>query len=226
MAGTSIEPSRLTSPIQVVGAFLAALVLVEGSTLATVVAIDDPAWIRGLLGVGAFVWVPVFMAAAFLLLTRFRPQIQQDPYYAAWLSRTAPTFKDFAPDAVMARADGAPPSGASESWEEREARRVQTYEGHRGLFLIHTWRPSLNPDQEADIVIELHQHREGPLTRGEVQSVEYHLGPMFFTQPVVMTNDQDNFRLEVSAYGPMLCLARVNFVDGSPPLDLERYINF
>lgn len=226
MTGTSIQPGQLTSPIQVVGAFLAALVLVEASTLGVVIALDDPEWIRGLLACGAVLWVPVFISAAFLLLTKFRPQIQQDPYYAQWLARTGPTFRHFTPENIAADVLVAEPGKASESWEQREERRVGIYEKQRGLFLVHTWRPSAVPGQVMDIVIQLYQHGEGPLTRGEIGSVEYHLGPKFFTEPVVKTNAEESFRLEVSAYGPMLCLARVNFLDDSEPLDLQRYIDF
>lgn len=114
----------------------------------------------------------------------------------------------------------------TESWNEREKRRCDVYENNRGLFLVHKWRPSQESGQIADIVISLTQHSEGPLTQGIVKSVEYHLGPKFFKQTVVKTESDNNFRLEVSAYGPMLCLARINFDDGSPSLDLQRYIDF
>ncbi|MFC1901706.1 RNA-binding domain-containing protein [Chloroflexota bacterium] len=114
----------------------------------------------------------------------------------------------------------------TESWNEREKRRCYVYENNRGLFLVHKWRPSQEPGQIADIVISLTQHGEGPLTQGIVKSVEYHLGPNFFKQTVVKTESDNNYRLEVSAYGPMLCLARVNFDDGSPSLNLQRYIDF
>ncbi len=114
----------------------------------------------------------------------------------------------------------------NEYWKEREKRRKAIYEQNHGLFLIHTWRSSPKPGQVADIIISLWQHREGPLTKGTVKSVEYHLGSMFFDFTVVKTNRSSNFRLKVSAYGPMLCLANVNFDDGTPSLDLERYIDF
>lgn len=48
--------------------------------------------------------------------------------------------------------------GGDESWEERERRRIETYQRNRGLFLAHTWRPSTEPGQVADIVIYLRQH--------------------------------------------------------------------
>ena len=80
--------------------------------------------------------------------------------------------------------------------------------------------------QVADIVIYLHQHGDGPLTNGTVKSVEYHLGPKFSDKTIVSADANSDFRLEVSAYGPMLCVAFVNFDDGSSPLRLPRYINF
>jgi hypothetical protein len=57
-----------------------------------------------------------------------------------------------------------------------------------------------------------------------IEKVEYELGPKFFNGPILKTNREEQFRLEVSAYGPMLCLARIHFKDGSAPILLERYI--
>jgi len=92
--------------------------------------------------------------------------------------------------------------------------------------LVHDWRPSTTPGQVADIIIWLQQHREGPLTRGEVLKVEYHLGPKFFDHPPIKTDASDGFRLEVSAYAPMLCLARVFLRGRSDPVELTRYVDF
>jgi hypothetical protein len=94
------------------------------------------------------------------------------------------------------------------------------------IFLVHSWRPSLIQEQVVDVVIWLHQHHEGPLSHGEVEKVEYQLGPKFFKQPKIKTNASESFRLDVSAYGPMLCLARVYIKGEDTPLLLERYINF
>jgi hypothetical protein len=121
--------------------------------------------------------------------------------------------------------------GGNESWSEREERRIELYRRSRGLFLAHTWRPSTQPEQVADIVIYLRQHgdpehEDCPLSQALVSSVEYHLGPRFSNRTIVKKNRRRNFRLEVSAYGPMLCLARVHFIDGHAPVDLERYIDF
>jgi hypothetical protein len=135
-------------------------------------------------------------------------------------------FEGFRADAVSDATSGGGPAKRDESWDEREQRRVEIYTRNRGLFLVHTWRPSSDPDQVADILIFLRQHDEGPLNEGRVKSVEYHLGPMFHDRTIVKTDPTAGFRLEVSAYAPMLCLARVNFDDVAVPLDLERYIDF
>ncbi len=134
----------------------------------------------------------------------------------------------FRPDV---RAGAATGKRGDESWEERERRRIEIYQRSRGLFLAHTWRPSTEPGQVADIVIYLRQHgdperEDCPLSRGLVREVEYHLGPRFSDRTIVKVKRKRNFRLEVSAYAPMLCLARVHFDDGHPPVDLERYIDF
>lgn len=103
---------------------------------------------------------------------------------------------------------------------------METYQRNRGLLLVHHWVPSSKPGQVADIRIELRQHNQGLLTDGTVRCVEYHLGPRFANHTIVQSNRHENFRLEVSAYGPFLCLGRVLFDDGSDPVDLERYIDF
>jgi hypothetical protein len=118
------------------------------------------------------------------------------------------------------------PARYPDEWQRLEDMRVRTYQDNEGLFLVHKWRPSTVPGQVADISIMLTQHRDGPLTRQEVESVEYQLGPMFFVEPVTKTNASENFRLDVSAYAPMLCLAKVTFKTGRSPLYLTRYIDF
>jgi hypothetical protein len=104
--------------------------------------------------------------------------------------------------------------------------RIKKYEDQKGLFLVHAWRPSKIHGQVADIVIWLHQHGNGPLTEGKVKCVEYQLGEKFFNEPQKRTNAREKFKLEVSAYGPMLCLARVYLDKVANPILLERYVNF
>lgn len=226
MPESKIEPEKITKPIQLLAVWFVGLVILVGAFLGAAAAITNPTWLQAALGITAIILVPVLIGLIFVLQTKFRTQFLDDPYYAEWLKRQDEAFKNFAPENI---GPSNPQSNvvvkAAETWEEREERRKRVYRDHRGLFLVHTWRPSRFPGQEADISISLHQHGEQPFPADKISYVEYHLGPMFFKHPVVKTNAEDHYRLDISAYGPVLCLARVNFNDGSPPLDLERYVN-
>lgn len=112
-----------------------------------------------------------------------------------------------------------------------EQLRLKEYTTNRGLFLGHYWRPSEQEGQVADIRIQLRDHPDpdgGPtvLEEGKVLSVTYQLGPKFSREPITERNSEDNFALDVSAYGPVLCLAEVHFNDGTEHLRLSRYIDF
>ena len=112
-----------------------------------------------------------------------------------------------------------------------EQRRIAEYKTNRGLFLGHYWKPSGREGQKADIRIQLRDHPdpEGgltPLEEGTVESVAYQLGPKFSEEAITKRNSGDAFALDVSAHGPMLCLAEVTFNDGTKPLYLSRYIDF
>lgn len=104
--------------------------------------------------------------------------------------------------------------------------RVKRYQETRGVFLVHTWTPSNDPEQVAEVAIHLYQHRDGPLSRDEVKAVEYTLGPKFTDHSLVRTDSTGGFGIVVPMWGPMLCLAKVYFTDGSVPILLERYVNF
>ena len=120
-----------------------------------------------------------------------------------------------------------PDQAESVAQSDLEDRRIGLYESQDGMFLVHSWRPSDKPDQAAEIRIELRQHGDGPLTRGEIESVEYAIGDRFLPGgTVLMRNFAENFRLDVSAYGPFACLARVNQEGPKPPTLLSRYVDF
>lgn len=226
MAKAQIEPHRITKPIQLLAVWMAGLVLLVSAFLTAAATITDPAWVPGLLTVAAVALVPLFIVLVFLMQTKFRPQLQEDAYYSKWLERQEEAFEDFEAETLQLQPEEAASVEESVGFEDLETERIKRYERHQGVFLVHTWRPSLTSGQVADVVIRLHQHGQGPLSAGLIDHVEYTLGPKFFSAPVVKTNASDSFRLEVSAYGPMLCLARVHLKDGASPFLMERYIDF
>lgn len=132
-------------------------------------------------------------------------------------------FKDFRPDFSQNASMEEPKRS---NFSELESQRIDEYQRNHGLFLIHRWRPSDDPKEVADIVIRLHQHNLGPLHEEKVESVEYQLGPKFFTESVMVTDPTNGFQLEVSAYRPMLCLAKVHLIDDRSPITLSRFIDF
>ncbi len=238
MAEPRIEPHRITKPIQMLAVWFAALVLVDGAFLAAASHIAKPDWVAPMLAIAAVAFVPLFLIAAFLMQTIFRAHLQDDQHYSKWLKSQAKTFVDFAPEnlklpTVESRAkerDRKPNltglAHAAEGVDDFEHRRIKKYEEQRGLFLIHEWRPSTETDQVADIVVWLHQHGKGPLTGSKVERVEYQLGPKFFASPVIKRNAEESFKLEVSAYGPVLCLAKAYVAGERQPIELERYLDF
>jgi hypothetical protein len=174
-----------------------------------------------------------FLGLLFLLQTKFRPQLQEDVYYSVWLASQAKVFENFAPENLPAGKTGPSLEESSDlsvnpklsGADDLDQTRVGRYEKYHGIFLVHSWRPSRQPGQAADIVLLLQQHGDGPLKAGRVDYVEYSLGPKFFLGTVIKRNREECFRLEVSAYAPMLCVARVHLTDGSS-FDLERHADF
>ncbi|MEZ7011596.1 hypothetical protein ACB042_19205 [Aeromonas sp. S13(2024)] len=80
-----IEPHRITKPIQLLGAWLVGLIIVNGSFLGAAITIDTPIWLKSTLVIAAIANVPVFLICIFLLQTRFRPEMQEDSYYHEYL---------------------------------------------------------------------------------------------------------------------------------------------
>lgn len=81
------EPTTVTKPIQLLAAWLIGLILVNGSFLSAAAIISRPEWAAGFLVVCAAFTVPIFLGALFLLQTKFRPEMQEDTYYAKYLER-------------------------------------------------------------------------------------------------------------------------------------------
>lgn len=88
-----IEPHKITKPIQLLAAWLIGLVLVNGSFLAAATSIAEPSWIRVLLTIACVINVPLFLAAIFLLQTKFRPEMQEDTYYSKYLESKTKTLR-------------------------------------------------------------------------------------------------------------------------------------
>lgn len=85
MRGTRLDPERITHPFQLMAAWFAMLIILVGILLAAAAKIENPAWIPGFLVASSIVLSVLVIAAVFLMLTRFRPHLQEGKEYAEWL---------------------------------------------------------------------------------------------------------------------------------------------
>jgi hypothetical protein len=87
MSNNQIDPHKVTKPIQLLGAWLLGLTIIDGSFLGAAVAIGSGQWERSALVIAAILNVPVFLIALFVLQTKFRAELQEDSFYFEYMSR-------------------------------------------------------------------------------------------------------------------------------------------
>jgi len=87
MTKNEIAPEKITSPIQLLAAWFVALIVLDGAFLTAAGAVASPTWLPPVLVFAAVLNVPLFLACMFLLQTRFRPEMQSDEHYSAYLKQ-------------------------------------------------------------------------------------------------------------------------------------------
>jgi hypothetical protein len=87
MSDQQIQPHKVTKPIQLVAAWLAGLILIDAMFLGAAATLDHLDWPHGLLIIASVINVPIFLGAIFLLQTKFRAELQEDSFYAQYLSK-------------------------------------------------------------------------------------------------------------------------------------------
>lgn len=87
MTRDNIKPEKITKPIQLLGAWLAGLFSVNSTFLVAAVNLTNHDWLATFLVIAAILNVPVFLIAVFVLQTKFRPELQEDAYYAEYISQ-------------------------------------------------------------------------------------------------------------------------------------------
>lgn len=93
MAQPNIEPKAVTKPIQLLAAWLVGLVLVDAAFLTAASQIQQPTWASGALVVASILNVPIFLGFLFFMQTKFRPEMQEDTFYAKYLERKSTDTK-------------------------------------------------------------------------------------------------------------------------------------
>ncbi|MBW4936657.1 hypothetical protein [Marinobacter sp. F4206] len=82
-----VKPEKITKPIQLLGAWLVGLVSLNSCFLFAAANFGTGTWESEALVIASISNVPVFLIAVFLLQTKFRPELQEDAYYANYLSQ-------------------------------------------------------------------------------------------------------------------------------------------
>lgn len=85
MAGTKLTPEKITSPIQLMAAWFAMLILLVSVFLTAAVNIRAPVWAAGFLVIFSSVVTLIVISCVTLMLTVFRPHLQEGKEYAQWL---------------------------------------------------------------------------------------------------------------------------------------------
>ena len=80
-----IDATRITKPIQLLAAWLVGLIFVNTAFLLTATSFSEIEWLAAVLVISSVINVPLFLAAIFLLQTKFRPEMQEDHYYNEYM---------------------------------------------------------------------------------------------------------------------------------------------
>jgi len=118
-----------------------------------------------------------------------------------------------------------PPVPRSQS--EWEAYREDVYNARRGFYLTYIITPSKVAGQKYDIYILVDRHKPtNPAKKfDDIQDAEFFLG-IHWANRVFREKPHENvLGFSTSAYGPFLCVAKLNLTNGDPIM-LDVYIDF
>jgi hypothetical protein len=121
------------------------------------------------------------------------------------------------------------PARAPEGWQNQ---RQDEYARTDGLFLVHVYKPSEQPDQIFDVFIYLVRHTKDsiqPIRTGfpDVKQVEFYFGAAWGHQVFTVGNTGDNILgVRARADGTFLATCRVTFNDEKKaPIVIHRYVD-
>lgn len=85
MTGTKLTPEKITSPIQLMAAWFAMLILLVSVFLTAAANIRTPDWAAGFLVIFSAAVTLIVIGCVTVMLTVFRPHLQEGKEYAQWL---------------------------------------------------------------------------------------------------------------------------------------------
>lgn len=144
MTDQQIHAHKVTKPIQLLAAWLVGLLLIDAMFLATALQLGSGSWERRALIIAAILNVPTFLAALFILQTKFRAELQEDTYYSEYLSKkTQEVFRLDPTNSLLSRLEVLEHHrGVSSTPTTEEA--AQNPPSLRNTFEWGAWRVALN----------------------------------------------------------------------------------
>jgi len=85
MSQSNIKPEKINSPIQLMAAWFVMLIILSGVLLTSAIKIEKPEWAAGFLVVSTVILILGVILSVVLMLTKFRPNLQDGDKYAEWL---------------------------------------------------------------------------------------------------------------------------------------------
>lgn len=85
MAGTKLTPEKITSPFQLMAAWFSMLILLVSVLLTAAAKISTPPWAAAYLVIFTSIVILLVLGCVTLMLTVFRPHLQEGKEYAQWL---------------------------------------------------------------------------------------------------------------------------------------------
>jgi hypothetical protein len=85
MSQPEIKAEKINSPIQLMAAWFVMLILLSGVLLTAAIKIEKPEWAAGYLVVSTTILILIVISAVILMLTKYRPHLQEGKEYAEWL---------------------------------------------------------------------------------------------------------------------------------------------
>lgn len=187
------EPHKITKPIQLLAAWLAGLVAVNGLFLFAAAKISHPPLIPYILTVAAIVNVPVFLLAVYRLQTKYRREIQEDHYYSKYLgSLTGNTPIEPIPNTLVTWTSAEEGAASSED---------QSRSKHRAI-LQHRWDAKIAVNRfRSDLLEILAVLKDNGIPFSEAFGSETNEAPPYFQIAVGYNVAVVEIKLTVLAFG-------------------------
>jgi hypothetical protein len=97
MAQPELNAEKITSPMQLMAAWFVMLILLSGVLLTAASQIENPDWAAGYLVAFCSLVIIAVIACVTLMLTKFRPHLQDGKEYAEWLKERGAYSKGIRP---------------------------------------------------------------------------------------------------------------------------------